>query len=67
MKRVIDGKTYNTATSARAARWDYTDDRQNEVEATLYRTRRGCLLRRPRLGGQGTMMVIGVRSRTPRQ
>ena len=41
MKRVIDGKTYNTATSARAARWDYTDDRQNEVEATLYQTRGG--------------------------
>lgn len=41
MKRVIDGKTYNTDTSTVVARYEYEDDKGYEVEATVYQTKGG--------------------------
>jgi predicted HicB family RNase H-like nuclease len=41
MKRVIDGKTYNTNTASVVARYDYQDDNGYEVEARIYITKGG--------------------------
>ncbi len=41
MKRVIDGKTYNTDTSAVVARYEYENEKDYHVEATVYQTRGG--------------------------
>jgi hypothetical protein len=41
MKRVINGKTYNTDTATVVARWALTDDKGYENKVTLYRNRGG--------------------------
>jgi hypothetical protein len=41
MKRIIDGKTYNTDTATIVARYSYEDHNGYEVEATLYQTKGG--------------------------
>jgi len=41
MKRIINGVTYNTDTSAVVARYEYQDDHTRDVEATVYQTRGG--------------------------
>lgn len=41
MKRIVDGLTYNTDTAARVAEYEYRDDRDREVVATLYVTSGG--------------------------
>jgi hypothetical protein len=41
MKRVIDGKTYNTDTAAKVARYEYVDPDDYETEATVYVTAGG--------------------------
>jgi predicted HicB family RNase H-like nuclease len=41
MKRVIEGKSYNTDTAAIVARWSYTDSDDYDTEATLYITKGG--------------------------
>jgi len=41
MKRIIEGKTYNTDTSTKVARWEYKDQDEYETIATLYKTRGG--------------------------
>jgi predicted HicB family RNase H-like nuclease len=40
-KFIIDGKTYNTATATAAAEYSFQDDRERDVDATVYRTRSG--------------------------
>jgi hypothetical protein len=39
MKRIIDGKTYNTDTATTVARWDYQDENGYDTAVTLYQTR----------------------------
>ncbi len=41
MKRVIEGMTYNTDTASPAARYEYVDEKDYDVEATVYQTRGG--------------------------
>jgi hypothetical protein len=41
MKRVIDGKSYNTDTATIVAKWEYKDQDDYDTEATLYQTRGG--------------------------
>jgi hypothetical protein len=41
MKRVIDGKTYNTDTATTVARWNYVDHDGYDTEATLFQTKGG--------------------------
>lgn len=41
MKRVIEGKTYNTDTATIVASYEYTDEKENEVTVGLYQTRGG--------------------------
>jgi predicted HicB family RNase H-like nuclease len=41
MKFIIEGKTYNTGTAILAARYSFEDDKGNEVDAEVYRTRPG--------------------------
>jgi HicB family len=36
MKRIIDGKTYNTDTATSVARYEYENDSGHEVEATVF-------------------------------
>ncbi len=36
MKRIVAGKTYNTDTSARVAKYQYKDDADRDVEANVY-------------------------------
>jgi len=40
-KRVINGKTYNTASSTLVARYRYEDDKDYPVNASVYQTRGG--------------------------
>ena len=51
MKRVIEGKTYNTDTATVVARYEYTDDDEYEVEATVYVTKGGASFRCSRVDG----------------
>jgi hypothetical protein len=41
MKRVIDGRTYNTDTATIVAKWNYEDEEGYDTEARLYRNRGG--------------------------
>jgi len=41
VKRVIEGRTYNTDTSTRVARYEYEDDKGYDTEATVYQNRGG--------------------------
>lgn len=41
MKRVIDGKTYNTDTSTVVGRYEYKNQNENDVEATVYLNKGG--------------------------
>ena len=41
MKRVIEGKTYNTFTAAVVARWEYKDTNDYDTDAVLYLTKGG--------------------------
>jgi predicted HicB family RNase H-like nuclease len=41
MKRIIDGKTYNTDTATTVARYEYEDRNGYETEATIYVTKGG--------------------------
>jgi hypothetical protein len=41
MKRIIDGKTYNTDTATRVARYEYEDDNGYDTLATVYITKGG--------------------------
>jgi hypothetical protein len=41
MKRVIQGQTYNTDTSALVALYQYEDEKQREVHVSVYQTRGG--------------------------
>jgi hypothetical protein len=41
MKRIVDGVTYNTATSTRLAQSVWKDDDNDEITGTLYQTRGG--------------------------
>jgi hypothetical protein len=43
MKRIIEGKTYNTETSAVVAQYEYTDETDGEVEAKVYINNGGAL------------------------
>ncbi len=43
MKRIVNGKTYDTEASTSAARYEYEDDNGNYREATIYRNRCGVL------------------------
>jgi len=41
MKRIIEGRTYDTNTSTPIASYEYTNEKSYEVEATIYQTRGG--------------------------
>jgi predicted HicB family RNase H-like nuclease len=36
MKRVVDGKTYNTDTATVVGKYEYKDHNENDVDATIY-------------------------------
>jgi len=41
LKGLVDGKTYNTDTATKVARWDYKDENQYDTDVTLYQTNGG--------------------------
>lgn len=41
MKRIINGRTYNTDTATKVARWEFKDEEDYDTVATLYQNRGG--------------------------
>ena len=50
MKRIIDGKTYNTQTATLVAKYEYENQQGIDVEAKVYVNNRGRVLYNARMG-----------------